>query len=176
MILLVAADAAADEFILALPDARVEQVGPSAAAGRLADATPDVVVIDRTSAGSDADAVVEDLRSGDRPAVPVVVVAAADVSHLPLLRFDAVVEPPVGGGALGDAVDRARAVSAYRDAVGDLYERCREYAEGDPVPLEDAGDVRAARDRADDLLADLVARDPGVVADLLWEPDGDGKA
>lgn len=171
MILLVAAESAADGYTQALPDVRVERVGPSAAADRLADAMPGVVVVDRTSAGSDADAVVERVRSGDRPDVPVVVVASEDVSHLPLLRFDAVLGPPVAEETLRDAVERALAVGEYRDAVEDLYERCREYAEGDPVPLEDAADVRAARDRADDLLADLVDRDPGVVVDLLWEPD-----
>lgn len=172
MILLVAADRAADEYTRALPDARVERVEPSAAADRLADATPEVVVVDRASAGSDADAVVEEARSaGGRPDVPIVVVASGDVSHLPLLRFDTVLGPPVGDEVLRDTVERALAVGEYRDAVEDLYEECRAYAEGDPVPLEDAIGVREARDRADDLLADLVDRDPGVVADLLWEPD-----
>lgn len=173
MILLVTAEGAGDEFASALSDGDWERVGPAVAAERLAEASVDLLVVDRTSVGADADALVERLRSAEaETTVPVVVVSAEGVSHLPLLRFDEVVQPPVEG-ALADAVSRALTVVAYRDAVADLYERCREYA-ADERPVAAVSDLREAREEADDLLAELVDRDPGVVADLLWMPENGG--
>lgn len=174
MILLVAAEGAAGEFAPSLPDQGWERVDPDGVADRLADGSVDLLVVDRSSVGADADGVVERLRSeAAETTVPVVVVSSGDVSHLPLLRFDEVVRPAADGG-LADAVARTRTVVEYRDAVADLYEHCREYAERDPEPLEEADELRAARERADDLLAELVDRDPGLVADLLWMPENGG--
>ncbi len=171
MILLVAAEGDGDEFISALPDQGWERVDPATAADRLAAATVDLLVVDRTSVGAEADALVERLRSeAADTTVPVVVITAGDLPDLPLLRFDEVVRPPVDG-ALAEAVARALTVTEYRDAVATFYEHCREHAESDATPLDEAGDLREARDRADDLLAQLVDRDPGVVADLLWMPE-----
>lgn len=171
MILLVADEDAAAAVAAALSDAEVDAVATASEARRmLSEVTPAVLVLDFPSVAGAADLFAA-LRAGEfgDPAVPSVLLVEDDLPDLPTLAFDEVVYHPFRESALAEAVDRAREVSRYRAAIERLYESSRERAtEG--APFDVPADLRAARDEADDRLADILDR-PGVVSALLWTAD-----
>lgn len=83
------------------------------------------------------------------------------------VHFDAVAPRDPDVDALRSAVDRARRVAAYRESVGTLYDRSREYTGG-----QLGSDVLKARKTADDRFADLPPLDSGTIDALLRE-EGD---
>ncbi|WP_255151905.1 hypothetical protein [Halorarius halobius] len=136
--------AAADDAGTAAHDALstagfdVERVTTLADA-RVRGATADVVV-----AGELADATARDLRGALREAgaaTPVVRLGTAP-------DFEYAVEPPYEDALVG-TVRLARQADAYRTAVDDLYERCRERAAAGESLTPDDEAVAAARRRAE---------------------------
>jgi len=173
VILLVAADGSTTPFADALPDRRCKQVSsPAEARAALEAERPSLLVVDRSSIGPDGDDLVAYVRSSSVEAtVPIVVVADEYVPDLPLLRFDTQVTRPYESETLRAAIDRALLASEYRDAVTELYDQCRQRAESGGGPLDEASGLRQSRERADDLLAELVSDDPHILSSLLWTPE-----
>jgi hypothetical protein len=133
---------------------------------------PDLVVLDRPSVEG-ADEFVDWLRSDESPDPKLPLIVLVDTvppGELPLLAYDEVVHLPTDETAVRAALQTARAVTGYRDAVTDLYDECLSRAEAGNGPLEVDEEVRAARERADERLADL-PDDPEVFAALLADPD-----
>lgn len=129
---------------------------------RVRGATADVVV-----AGELADATAGDLRVALRAAgaaTPVVRLGDDDA-------FEFTVAPPFDGDALADAVRSARRADAYREAVDDLYERCRARATDDAetLPTDDEA-VTAARRRAERAFEEVRRLDDRTPYDRLF-PD-----
>lgn len=170
MILQVAARDLPDSVLAVLEGEAVHVVEDTAAARDLP-AEPDVVLVDRPSV-DDADELVRWLRSAESPdaKVPLILlVETVPPGELPLLPYDEVAHLPVERTVFRAALQTARAVTGYRDAVTDLYDECLSRAEAGNGPLEVDEDVREARDRADERLADL-PDDPDVFAAILSDP------
>lgn len=132
---------------------------------------PDLVVLDRASI-EEADAFVRWLRSPESPdtKLPLVLLVETEPpEELPLLAYDEVVHLPAEETVVRTAIRTAIAVTEYREAVTDLYNECLTRAQQGNGPVEVDEDVQAARDRADDRLADL-PDDPEVFAALLSDP------
>jgi hypothetical protein len=132
---------------------------------------PELVVLDRPSI-EEADAFVRWLRSPESPdpKLPLVLLVDTDPpDELPLLAYDEVVTLPAEETVVRTAVRTAIAVTGYRAAVTDLYDECLTRAQEGNGPVEVDDEVKAARDRADDRLADL-PNDPEVFAALLSDP------
>lgn len=153
----------------AVPDREVRVLDAVSSTARLLRAGEvDALVLDR-DAVAHADALLTDVREGalGDPRVPLVLRTDDPLpAAFPLLAYDEILGGDVAPEAVGRAVADAARVAAYREAVGDLYEQCRDRAAGeeDAPTLADLGPVREAADRA---LADL---DPATLADLLWTP------
>ncbi|MFB6105620.1 MAG: hypothetical protein ABEJ70_01475 [Halobacteriaceae archaeon] len=167
MIVLVAPDGTAlpDPVARSLRDRPVVRAASVDAAAARLDADGDVVcVVIDVAAVEGSRALVRRVRDGEvgDPAVPFVLVTNTDPRDLPLRRYDAVVTPEA---ETAPGLDRALRVGAYRTAVTDLYETCRDRAAGEAV------DVDAARDDADRTL-DALAEDPALVSAFLRRPDG----
>lgn len=170
MILQVAARDLPDSVRAVLEGEAVHAVQDAAAARDLPE-EPDVVVVDRPSI-DDADDLVRWLRSPESPdaKVPLILlVETVPPSELPLLAYDEVVHLPAERTVFRAALRTARAVTGYREAVTDLYDECLSRAEDGNGPLEVDEEVREARDRADERLADL-PDDPDVFAAILSDP------
>lgn len=132
---------------------------------------PELVVLDRLSI-EDADAFVRWLRSPESPdpKLPLVLlVESAPPEELPLLAYDEVVHLPAEETVVRTAIRTAIAVTGYRDAVTDLFDECLTRAQEGNGPVEVDDEVKEARIRADDRLADL-PNDPEVFAALLSDP------
>ncbi|MFB6154021.1 MAG: hypothetical protein ABEJ27_07195 [Halodesulfurarchaeum sp.] len=132
---------------------------------------PDAVLIDRGSL-DDADSLIHWLRSSESfdPRVPLIVLVERSVSDaLPLLAYDTVLHLPTDQETVEAAVEDAVAISEYRAAVADLYDRCVERARDGDGPVDVGQEVLSARERADEYLSDL-PDDPAVFAALLAEP------
>lgn len=168
MILLVADDAPA-AVDTALPDATVDHV-TSAAAAKEPSGRPDIVVVHAPSI-PDAAGLVTWLRSDASwdPRVPLIVLSETPLpDDVPLRPYDAVIEPTDEPG-LAAAIQTASAVSGYRSAVDELYERCLDRANDGAGPLDIDPAVMDARERADECLASL-PDDPEILAALLADP------
>jgi hypothetical protein len=132
--------------------------------------TPDLVLLDRPSVDG-ADEYVHWLRSEESPDEKLPLILLVDTvppGDLPLLPYDEVVHLPTDETAVGAALRTAKAVTGYRDAVADLYDECLSRAEAGGGPLDVDEDVKKARQRADERLAEL-PDDPEVFAALLSE-------
>lgn len=143
----------------------------TAEAARNPPENPELVVLDRHSI-EDADAFIRWLRGPESPdaKLPVVLlVETGPPEEVPLLAYDEVVRLPAEETVVRTAVRTAIAVTGYREAVTDLFDECLTRAQEGNGPVEVDDDVKAARDRADDRLADL-PNDPEVFAALLKDP------
>lgn len=177
MTILVVAAGTPDAIEAALPEAEWQRVdSPSAVRTSLAEDPPEVVVVDGSSLENAATEVVDAVRAVDGT-VPVVVVAETGV-EVGLRSIDDLVLAPFEDDVLWEAVQRARLVSRYDDAVSALFEQCRRRAEDEPGTLEIPPDLRRLRQDADDLLDDLVALEaPDLLAAILEAAeDGAGSA
>lgn len=136
----------------------------------LAEAGESVVRVETAAAAlegvDDADVVVlGELSSGSPAAVREAVGRPTTVG----LGVPGTVEVPADATAaqLRDAVAEVRRAGDYRDAVDDLYERCRELArEGDDLSDEA---VDAARERADEAFRAVREADDLSYSDILDE-------
>jgi CheY-like chemotaxis protein len=145
----------------------VRAEGAERAATLLSEGEVSVLVLDLSMDG--AAGLFRRLRAGDlgAPDRPAVLLADGE-PEIEVRSFDAVLRKPVSAEALAAALDRAETVVAYRNAVRDLYERCRDRAaSGAADPLAESAALSDTRDAADEALAAL--DDPAVVADLLGE-------
>lgn len=173
MILQVAARDLPDSIRAVLEGEAVHAV-ENAAAARALPEEPDVVLLDRPSV-DDADDIVRWLRSAESPdaKVPLIVLVETEApDELPLLAYDEVVYLPAERTVFRGALRTAKAVTGYREAVTNLYDECLSRAEEGNGPLEVGEEVREARDRADERLADL-PDDPEVFAAILSDPSED---
>jgi hypothetical protein len=176
VILLVASSSHADACRRILDGEEVVSTSSAAAARDvLRDTVPALLVLGLDEI-ADARALFTELRDGafGEAMVPVVFVGeGVSLDGLPSLALDEVVNAPYRDADLAAAVERAREVSAYREAVSDLYEESRERAESgeaSPDDFEMPPPVQEAREEADDRLSCLLDR-PEVVSSLLWGTD-----
>jgi hypothetical protein len=176
VILLVASGSQADACRRVLDgDEVVTTSSADAARDVLRDASPRLVVLEVAVVEGGA-ALFTELRDGafGEAMVPVVFVGeTVSLDGLPSLAIDEVVHAPFRDEDLLTAVERAREVSDYREAVGRLYEESRKRAERADEPqdgIEIPADVLEAREEADEHLSSLLDR-PEVVSSLLWGAD-----
>jgi hypothetical protein len=155
--------------VAAVPDAEVRTLDAAPEAARLLGrGGVDALVLDRDAVGR-ADPLLDDVREGafGDPRLPLVLWTDDPLpAGFPLLAYDALLDGDASPEAVGSAVADVTRVAAYREAIDDLYEQCRDRATGEVggPALADLGPVRDAADRA---LSDL---DPATLADLLWAP------
>lgn len=110
----------------------------------------------------DVDAIEDVARTADAH-VPTVLLTTEPPEEV---DFDAVAPRDPTVEDLRTAADRARRVAAYRESVGDLYDRSRESA-GSQL----GADVFEAREEADRRFADLPPLDSATIDALLRERD-----
>lgn len=173
MTVLVVAAGSPEAVESALPDRRLRHVDSVASTREALADRPAAVVVDRASLGPAADDLVSTVLALDER-VPVVIVADEPVDA-DLRSFDAAVVRPFDDRELADAVECGLLVGEYDDAVGELYEQCRQRADGDPDPLAASPDLRRLRRDADAVLDDLVSleRADPVAAVLGYRADED---
>lgn len=132
---------------------------------------PELIVLDRPSI-DEADAFVRWLRSPESPDTKlplVLLVETVPPGELPMLAYDEVVHLPAEETVVRSAIRTAIAVTGYRKAVTDLYDECLTRAQEGNGPVEVDDEVKEARSRADERLAEL-PNDPEIFAALLSDP------
>lgn len=133
-------------------------------AARVRAATVDVVV-----AGPLEDATARELRTAVRSngaETPFVYLGGDEA-------FETTVEPPFDAAALAAAVRLAEQTGQYRQAVDDLYERCRERAAAGEEDLAGDEAIAEAKRRAQREFREIRRLDEGPPFERLFELDVD---
>lgn len=131
---------------------------------RLARSDPSVLLTARSPDQATA-ALLADVRAGrfGSPDLPVVAAVDGDDALASDLGVDLTVPVPLEGPALRDAVERARVLGKYRDAIGEFFEISRQKSRGSAT----AERLAVARREADRWLSAIETADELPVEVLL---------